>query len=186
MILDIPNSAIINRIIPKDRFNFKNPTSIERIRWIAKLSTITINVLSNNVNEIEVISVDIPDFDINVIKEIKDKIPQEILFIVNEDIAVMEYNKQFFSKKIDSKLSMTGISTDDIRDNFVRQILGIGGTSVPLTDQINKYNKLKQLEKNITDINNKIKNISQLNKKQELARKRYVLEQSKIKIEGEL
>lgn len=186
MIIDIPKSAIINRIILKDRFNFKNPTSIERIRWIAKLSTITINVHSNNVSEVEIISVDIPDFDINVIKEIKDKIPQEILFIVNEDIAVMEYNEQFFCKKIDNKLYIAGISTEDIRDNFVRQILEIGDTSIPLIDQINKYNKLKQLEKKITDINNKIKKSTQLNKKQELARKRYVLEQSKIKIEGEL
>ena len=152
MILDIPREAIINRIIPKNRFNFTNPTAIERIRWIAKLSKVTINVLSNNVSEVEVISVDIPDFDINVIKEIKDKIPQEILFIVNGDIAVMEYNKQFFCKKIGSKLYMTGISTDDIRDNFVRQILGIGDTSIPLTDQINKYNKYNKIKIKISAV----------------------------------
>lgn len=186
MILDIPREAIINRIIPKDRFKFKDSTIIDRIRWVAKLSGNTINVLSKKVNEIEVISVDLPDFDISVIKDINDKIPQEILFIVNKDIAVIEYNKQFFSKKIDSKIYMIGISTDNIRDNFVRQILCINDLSVPLNNQIKKYNELKMLEKEIFDINNKIKKSSQLNKKQELARKRYILEQNKSKIEGEL
>ena len=91
MILEIPKQAVVNRIIPKDRFNFDDATKIERIRWVGKLAPNTINLPAKKIQEIEVFSVDMPEFDLNVIKEIVTKIPQEILFIVNDELAIMYY-----------------------------------------------------------------------------------------------
>lgn len=70
MIVDIPKQAVVNRIIPKDRFNFEDAKKIERIRWVGKLSPNTINLPANKIQEIEIFSVDMIDFDLNVIKEI--------------------------------------------------------------------------------------------------------------------
>lgn len=148
MMIDIPEQAIVNRIIPKDRFNFKNATQIERIRWVGKLAQATINLKA-----------------------------QEILFIVNDNIAIMRYGKQLITKVIKVPLRINGLTIDAVRDNFIRQLLGIEDTSQPLIEQVSIINQMKSLELSIESINQKIKHTTQVNKKQILARKRYDLEQ---------
>ena len=53
MILEIPKQAVVNRIIPKDRFNFDDATKIGRIRWLGKLGPTTINLPAKKIQEIE-------------------------------------------------------------------------------------------------------------------------------------
>ncbi|WP_436644750.1 DUF4391 domain-containing protein [Lactiplantibacillus plantarum] len=185
MILDIPKQAVVNRIIPKDRFNFEDAKKIERIRWVGKLAPNTINLPAKKIQEIEVFSVDMPEFDLNVIKEIVTKIPQEILFIVNGELGIMYYLDQFISKKVADKLQLNGLSIDDVRDNFIRQLLDITDTSNSLKQEFETIQLMHELESEIDQINNQIKRTVQINKKQLLARERYALEQRLAKVKGE-
>ena len=63
MILEIPKQAVVNRIIPKDRFNFDDATKIGRIRWLGKLGPTTINLPAKKIQEIEIFSIEMFDFD---------------------------------------------------------------------------------------------------------------------------
>lgn len=185
MILEIPKQAVVNRIIPKDRFNFYDATKIERIRWVGKLAPNTINLPAKKIQEIEVFSVDMPEFDLNVIKEIVTKIPQEILFIVNGELGIMYYLDQFISKKVENHLQIKGLSIDEVRDNFIRQLLDIGDISKPLKKQVDEIQIINGLELEIDRINTQIKRSIQTNKKQALARERYTIEQKLAKLKGE-
>ncbi|EOZ3951130.1 hypothetical protein ACQLO3_003400 [Listeria monocytogenes] len=102
MIIEIPKQAVVNRIVPKDRFNFDDATKIERIRWLGKLGPTTINLPAKKIQEIEIFSVDMIDFDLSVIKEIVSKIPQEILFIINDEILIMYYQGYCISKRVEN------------------------------------------------------------------------------------
>ncbi|MEX6127062.1 DUF4391 domain-containing protein [Staphylococcus saprophyticus] len=185
MIIKIPPQAKVNRIIPKDRFSFKDARKIERIRWMGKLSPNTINLPAKKIVEIEIISVDMPDFEQAIVNEIANKIPQEILFIINDNRAVMLYNNQIFSKKVNNIIKISGLSIDDIRDNFIRQLLNITDISKPLNEQIEILNQIQTLEKEINRISKHIKQTLQINKKQSMARKRLELEQQLAQLKGE-
>lgn len=185
MILDIPKQAFVNRIIPKDRFNFEDAKKIERIRWVGKLAPNTINLPANKIQEIEIFSVEMMDFDLGVVKEIVTKIPQEILFIVNDELAVMYYQGQYISRKVENQLQIKGLSIDEVRDNFIRQLLDITDISKPLKQQIDKIQIIDALKLKIDRINTQIKRSIQTNKKQALARERYTLEQKLAILKGE-
>ena len=185
MIIEIPKQAVVNRIIPKDRFNFDDATKIERIRWVGKLAPNTINLPAKKIQEIEVFSVDMPEFDLNVIKEIVTKIPQEILFIVNGELGIMYYLDQFISKKVENHLQIKGLSIDEVRDNFIRQLLSIKDISQPLKKQVEEIQIINGLELEIDRINTQIKRSIQTNKKQALASERYTIEQKLAKLKGE-
>lgn len=185
MIIEIPKQAVVNRIIPKDRFNFDDATKIERIRWLGKLGPTTINLPAKKIQEIEIISIEMMDFDSSVVNEIVSKIPQEILFIINDELAIMYYQGQCLSKKIENHLQIKGLSIDDVRDNFIRQLLDITDISKPLKQQVEKIQLMHELETEIDRINNQIKRTVQINKKQLLARDRYALEQRLAKAKGE-
>lgn len=132
MIIEIPKQAVVNRIVPKDRFNFDDATKIERIRWLGKLGPTTINLPAKKIQEIEIFSVDMIDFDLSVIKEIVSKIPQEILFIINDEILIMYYQGYCISKRVENHLQIKGLSIDEVRDNFIRQLLDLKDISKPL------------------------------------------------------
>lgn len=185
MIIKIPPQAIVNRIIPKDRFRFKDATKIERIRWLGKLSPNTIHLSTKKIAEIEIISIDMPEFEQGIVKEIANKIPQEILFIINDDRALMQYNNRLFSKKVNNNLQISGLSIDDVRDNFIRQLLDITDISKPLKQQVEIISEIQSLEIEINHINKQIKQTLQINKKQLMARKRFELEQQLAKLKGE-
>ena len=177
MIIDIPKQALVNRIIPKDRFNFQDATKIDRIRWLGKLAPTTINLSAKKVPEIQIFSVEMPDFDQNVIVRILDKVPQVILFIINDEWAAMDYDNQLVIKKINNKLDIRWITLDDVRDNFVRQLLDLPDSSQPLAQQVAQVREIEKVQLEIDKLNQQIKRSVQVNKKQILARKRYELEQ---------
>ncbi|GFH40045.1 DUF4391 domain-containing protein [Lactococcus insecticola] len=176
MLIELPKQALVNRIIPKDRFNFNDPTQIERIRWVGKLAPTTINLPAKKVPEIEIFSIDIPDFKADVVQRILDKIPQEILFLVNDDLAVMRYDGQLFTKKITVALEIRGLNLDEVRDNFIRQLLAISDIKQPLAQQVQRVRDRQDLQLEIDKLNQQITRAVQTNKKQQLARERYELE----------
>lgn len=177
MIIDIPKQALVNRIIPKDRFNFQDATKINRIRWLGKLAPTTINLPAKKIPEIQIFSVEMPKFDEKVIVRILDKVPQVILFIVNDELAAMRYDNQVIMKKMAASLEIRGITLDDVRDNFVRQLLSFTDLSQPLAQQITQVREVQRLQSEINKLNQQITRTVQLNKRQEMARKRCLLEQ---------
>ncbi|MGO3574992.1 MAG: hypothetical protein ACTJE7_06955 [Leuconostoc mesenteroides] len=87
--------------------------------------------------------------------------------------------------KVENHLQIKGLSIDEVRDNFIRQLLDITDISKPLKQQVEKIQLLHELESEIDRINNQIKRTVQINKKQLLARERYALEQRLAKAKGE-
>ena len=185
MILDIPKQAVVNRIIPKDRCNFVDAKKINRIRWLGKLAPTTIHLSVKKIQEIEIFSIEMIDFDLSVVKEIVTKIPQEILFIVNDELAVMYYQGQYISRNVENCIQIKGLSIDEVRDNFIRQLLDITDMSKPLKQQVDKIQIINELEFEIDRISTQIKKSIQINKKQALARERYTLKQKLAKLKGE-
>lgn len=177
MIIDIPKQALVNRIIPKDRFNFQDATKINRIRWLGKLAPTTINLPAKTIPEIQIFSVEMPEFDEKVIVRILDKVPQVILFIVNDELAAMRYDNQVIIKKMAGSLEIRGITLDDVRDNFVRQLLDLSNSSQTLAQQITQVREVQRLQSEINKLNQQITRTVQTNKRQALARKRYEFEQ---------
>ena len=125
------------------------------------------------------------DFDSSVVNEIVSKIPQEILFIINDELAIMYYQGQCISKKVENHLQIKGLSIDEVRDNFIRQLLHIEDIFTPLKQQMDEIQIINELEFEIDRINTQIKRSIQTNKKQALARERYTLEQNLAKLKGE-
>ena len=185
MIIEIPKQAVVNRIVPKDRFNFDDATKLERIRWLEKKKNNKINLPAKKIQEIEIFSIEMFEFDVRVIKEIISTIPQEILFIINDEFAIMYYQGKCISKKVKNHLQIKGLSIDEVRDNFIRQLLHIEDIFTPLKQQMDEIQIINELEFEIDRINTQIKRSIQTNKKQALARERYTLEQNLAKLKGE-
>ena len=97
----------------------------------------------------------------------------------------MYYQGQCLSKKIKNHLQIKGLSIDEVRDNFIRQLLAIKDISKPLKKQVDEIQIINGLELEIDRINTQIKRSIQTNKKQELARERYTIEQKLAKLKGE-
>ena len=68
---------------------------------------------------------------------------------------------------------------------ILRQLLDIKDISQPLKQQVDDIQIINELELEIDRINTQIKRSIQTNKKQELARKRYIIEQKLAKLKGE-
>ncbi|MDR3241992.1 MAG: DUF4391 domain-containing protein [Lactobacillaceae bacterium] len=177
MLIDLPKTTIIDRIIPKDRFNFSDATKINRIRWAGKLATNTINLPSKNELEVEIFSVEIDEFDADVLLKIKAAIPHEILYIVNETKAAVIVNDVLYERTFTEKIQIVGLTIEEVRDNFIRQILEITDTSKPIKQQVAQLEAIRELQKQIDKLNQKIGREVQVNRKQRLARERYNLEQ---------
>lgn len=177
MIINLPKKAIVDRIIPKDRFNFKDATKIGRIRWFAKLATNTINLPVKTIPEIEVFTIEMDEFDETILTIIKDKIPHSILFIVNDEWLGMVYQGKIYGRSFKQQIEINGLNLDEVQDNFIRQILNLPQNATKLGQQLSRYQQQQQLQQQIDSLNLKIKRTKQLNIKQALARERYGLEE---------
>lgn len=177
MIIELPPTTLVNRIVPKDRFKFTDATKINRIRWVAKLAANTLNISTPHLLELEIFAVDMPEFDQTVLIQIQEKIPHCILFIVNDDWIGMLYQNKLYGRVFQEQLTIQGLDLDAVREHFIRQILNLPVSTHTLTEQINQYEQAQLLRAQIHSLNNSIKREKQLNKKQALARQRYTLEQ---------
>lgn len=175
--MDLPKTTIVNQIIPKDRFGFPKPTTVGRLRWVAKFSGATLNLPSKNISEVELISVEMPNFDGEVLATIQEKIPHKIIFFVNDEDMAVVIDGRVFDSKIIKEIDVAVLNIDAIYETTVRRIIGIGATGGNLDQQIKDYLNQEDLRKQIGALNKKIAAEKQVNKKQELARKRFELEQ---------
>ena len=146
---DFPQKTFFNKPIPKAKFYEKLPVTqavkncfvneIAGIVWRNKLSAETLNVQpGSRVRELEVIEISLKGEALNdsVLKVIDKGIPYQLLFLLKrggeyqlcmgyketETSAVKEYFKTAWMPFDQLPLQISGLTLDEICDNFIRQI----------------------------------------------------------------
>jgi hypothetical protein len=193
--LELPNSTVFGRIIPKERFYNTAPEKelftkqVERIRWANKIAPNTVNIVKGaTVTEIEVIELTLnvspAKLDKRVLTLINKAIPYKLLLVLTQDskttYALYFDEKNFCTASVAPKL--LGNDTDSVWENFTRQIAGIDLTDTrPLADIIALNERRTKLKREIAALANKIQREKQLNRQLELKGE---LKRLKAELEG--
>lgn len=149
--INLPNSTIVNRFIPKEKLYSKTTVStklrelfveeIEKIVWLHKISPTTLNVTAGEYGEMQVFEISLKKSEVNqqLLKHIDTFIPYPILFVLKKDglVKLAISYKEFLSSKNtamkvaslfetewqeDVEIELKGRSVDEIYKNFLRQI----------------------------------------------------------------
>ena len=184
--ISFPERCKVNKFIPKKIFYEKIGVStavkddfvnyIEKIIWLYKLSEETIGITkTEKTEEIQVFELTLKSKIIpkNIIRIITKSIPYKILFVlkfenefcyairVAEDIYFTEWNEEI-------TMNLVELNLDDIHKDIVKSIIKEQDNDKEFEDIIDKKNKVDELYKEIEQLNNKINNEKQFNKKVEL------------------
>lgn len=184
--ISFPERCKVNKFIPKKTFYEKIGLStavkdefvnyIEKIIWLYKLSEETIGITkTEKTEEIQVFELTLKNKIIpkNIIRIITKSIPYKILFVLKfenefcyairvvEDIYFTEWNEEII-------MNLVGLNLDDIYKDIVKSIIKEQDNDEEFEHIINKKNKVDELYKKIEQLNNKINNEKQFNKKVEL------------------
>ena len=183
--LDFPQKTFFNKPIPKAKFYEKLPVTqavkncfvneIAGIVWRNKLSAETLNVQpGSRVQELEVIEISLKGESLNdsVLKVIDRGIPYQLLFLLKrgeeyqlcmgyketETSAVKEYFKTDWMTFEALPLQITGLTLDEICDNFIRQIHGSLQTNVnaDLKTELAESKEQEKLQKRIAQLEKKL------------------------------
>ena len=166
---------------------------IRLIYWRNKLAASTLNIAAGEaVAEIEVFEVRLNDsrLDEAVLKQIDKEIPYHILFILTCDgkaqawigykeaaasgsnaFKVSRYYHTDWMLEDELHLSIDGLNMDAVYESLVRQIAGDTlqtDTSESLKESVERDEKKKQLEKQISTLKNKMNKEKQLNRRMEM------------------
>ena len=195
--LDFPEKTYFNRVIPKAKFYEKLPVTqavkgcfvneIAAIVWRNKLSPETLNVQpGSRVREIEVIEITLKGESLNdsVLKLIDKGIPYQLLFMLKrgkecqlcigyketETASVKEYFKTPWQTFSELPLQISGLTLDEVCDNFIRQIntrLAVAD-AMPLKEALADDAMRQKIEKQIALLEKKMKAEKQPKRKFEL------------------
>ena len=195
--LDFPQKTFFNRVIPKAKFYEKLPVTqavkdcfvneIAAIVWRNKLSPETLNVQpGSRVREIEVIEITLKGETLNdsVLKLIDKGIPYQLLFMLKrgeeyqlcigyketETALVKEYFKTPWQTFSELPLQISGLTLDEVCDNFIRQIntrLAVA-EAMPLKEALADDAMRQKIEKQIALLEKKMKAEKQPKRKFEL------------------
>lgn len=166
---------------------------IKVIYWRNKIASSTLNIAAGeDVSELEVfeISLSQKNLDQSVLLQIDREIPYHILFILSfqgqyqawigykeeasaggNAFKVSSYYHTEWLSEDKLHLNLEGTSLDAIYENLVRQIAGDalqGGRTESLKSSVEKDKKRRELEKQITVLQGKIRKEKQLNRQMEL------------------
>lgn len=194
---DFPQKTFFNTPIPKAKFYEKLPVTqavkncfvneIAGIVWRNKLSAKTLNVQpGSRVQELEVIEISLKGEALNdsVLKVIDKGIPYQLLFLLKrgeeyqlcmghketETSAIKEYFKTDWMTFEALPLQITGLTLDEVYDNFIRQIntrLASAG-DMSLKEAIANDAQRLKIEKQIAALEKKMKAEKQPKRKFEL------------------
>lgn len=178
-------------ISPSLRRVFVN--QIRLIYWRNKLAASTLNIAAGEaVTEIEVFEVRLndPQLDEAVLKQIDKEIPYHILFILTYDgkaqawigykeavvsgsnaFKVSHYYHTDWMPEDELHLSIDGLNMDAVYESLVRQIAGDKlqtDSGESLKESVERDEKKKQLEKQISVLENKMRREKQLNRQMEM------------------
>lgn len=166
---------------------------IRLVYWRNKLAASTLNIAAGEaVTEIEVFEVRLndPQLDEAVLKQIDKEIPYHILFILTCDgkaqawigykeaaasgsnaFKVSRYYHTDWMPKDELHLSIDGLNIDAVYESLVRQIAGDKlqtDSGESLKESVVRDEKKKQLEKQISTLENKMKKEKQLNRRMQM------------------
>ena len=184
--IELPKECIVDKFIPKKIFYEKVSLStnlkqefvdkLDKIYWKYKISEDTLNISkTENVEEIEIFELTLKEKVNcqNIIKVITRNIPYIILFEIcykdevqyaikhNDDIYFTNWNE-----KID--FNFNGIDLNAVYENIIRSVTNISEQSNNIDEELEKGKKLKEVQKEIERLENKMKAEKQFNKKVEL------------------
>ena len=210
---DFPQKTFFNKPIPKAKFYEKLPVTqavkncfvneIAGIVWRNKLSAETLNVQpGSRVQELEVIEISLKGEALNdsVLKVIDKGIPYQLLFLLKrgeeyqlcvgyketETSAVKEYFKTAWMPFEALPLQVTGLTLDEVCDNFIRQIHGSLQTDVntDLKTELAESKEQEKLQKQIAQLEKKLLTEKQF--KKQMAIRAELQELKNLGIHGKL
>ena len=166
---------------------------IRIVYWRNKLAASTLNIAAGEaVTEIEVFEVRLnePKLDEAVLKQIDKEIPYHILFILTCDgkaqawigykeaaasgssaFKVNRYYHTDWMPEDELQLRIDGLNMDTVYESLVRQIAGDklqADSGESLKESVARDEKKKQLEKQITALESKMRKEKQLNRRMEM------------------
>lgn len=166
---------------------------IRIVYWRNKLAASTLNIAAGEVvSEVEVFEVRLnePKLDEAVLKQIDKEIPYHILFILTCDgkaqawigykeaaasgssaFKVNRYYHTDWMPEDELQLRIDGLNMDTVYESLVRQIAGDKlqtDSGESLKESVERDEKKKQLEKQISTLENKMKKEKQLNRRMEM------------------
>lgn len=165
---------------------------IRAIRWLNKIAALTTNLAAGDiVAEIEVFEVclSVPQLDEAVLRQIDKEIPYHILFLLEYEgkyqawIAYKEtagggtnafkvgsYYHTGWMEESALPLKLDGLNTDQVYENFVRQIAGelFSGAGETLKESVARDERRQELQKQIAALQVKVRRERQLNKQVQL------------------
>ena len=166
---------------------------IAAIFWSNKISPDTLNVAAGDtVDEIEVFTIRLnqPSLDTRVLQQIDKQIPYHIIFVLeykdrlqawigykeaaasgSNAFKVGRYYHTDWMPEDELHLSIDGLNMDAVYESLVRQIAGDKlqtDSGESLKESVERDEKKKQLEKQISTLENKMKKEKQLNRRMEM------------------
>lgn len=165
---------------------------IRAIRWLNKIAALTTNLAAGDiVAEIEVFEVCLSasQLDEAVLRQIDKEIPYHILFLLEyggkyqawiayketagggtNAFKVGSYYHTDWMDESALPLKLDGLNTDQVYENFVRQIAGepFSGAGETLKESVARDERRQELQKQIAALQVKIRREKQLNKQVEL------------------
>ena len=166
---------------------------IKVIYWRNKIAATTMNLaVGDAVTEIEVFEVRLaaPQLDVSVLKQIDKEIPYHILFLLEYEgkyqawtaykesaasgssafkVGTYYYTEWMLEQEL--PLTVDGLNTDAVYENFVRQIAGDvlkSETPETLKESVERDERRQELQKQITALQAKVRKEKQLNKQVQL------------------
>ncbi len=184
--IELPKECIVDKFIPKKIFYEKVSLSsnlkqefvdkIDKIYWKYKISEDTLNISkTENVEEIEIFELTLKE-KVNcqsIIKVITRNIPYIILFEIcyNDEVQyAIKHNDDIYFTNWNERIdfNFNGIDLNIVYENIIRSVTNISEQSNNIDEELEKDKKLKEVQKEIERLENKMKSEKQFNKKVEL------------------
>lgn len=196
----IPKEKFYKKTAMNNKLRQLFTDEIEKITWVNKISPETLNVAKDeHMSELQIFEIQLKDHAVSnaVLRHIDSSIPYPIIYILRRlssgDVKVITsltaVKKQFGSKtkhndfistgwsRTSGKFILNGNKISHIYIGYIFQIAGIARQ--PYSDPksaIERWERSQEAQKQIDAINKKIKSELSISKKQELARRRHLLE----------
>ena len=184
--IELPKECIVDKFIPKKIFYEKVSLSsnlkqefvdkLDKIYWKYKISEDTLNISkTENVEEIEIFELTLKE-KVNcqsIIKVITRNIPYIILFEIcyNDEVQyAIKHNDDIYFTNWNERIdfNFNGIDLNIVYENIIRSVTNISEQSNNIDEELEKDKKLKEVQKEIERLENKMKSEKQFNKKVEL------------------
>lgn len=218
-ILNFPTSTHVNRLVPKTAFykhleintrlKMRFVEDVERIQWLYKLASSTMNVDEGKmVHEIVVflVTLKVDDTPDDVFLAIDRQMPRHVVFVlqyanrgrlllnykewVDVDKARFDILKTFRTEWMplaEVKLELAGSSLDNIYEAFAGKISGFGTTNAADTKQILALqDEIARKQRAVEALQKRVRNEKQFAKQMELNSEARALRREIAKLEEEL